>query len=117
MMTFTERVEAFVALVPAGRVVTYGDVSEALAAGTAQGVGTVMARSKGSLPWWRVVRADGGLEPSLARRAAGHWDDEGIRHADGRCDIVRHRLGVDEVLALLRRAGDEVAGWGNGTAP
>lgn len=61
---FTERVRAVVASIPAGEVLTYGEVAvEAGRPGAARAVGRIMASSGGSLPWWRVVAADGRLVP------------------------------------------------------
>lgn len=45
-----------------GEVVSYGDVAErAGRPGAARAAGSVLARSMGSLPWWRVVYSDGRL--------------------------------------------------------
>lgn len=50
-------------LVPAGRVVTYGDIAEYLGGGGPRQVGTVLATWGGAVAWWRVVRADGSPPP------------------------------------------------------
>lgn len=54
--------------VPRGRVTTYGAIAEVvgtiLGGGGPRQVGSVMAAHGGSVPWWRVVRADGSLPPS-----------------------------------------------------
>ena len=54
--------------VPRGRVTTYGAIAEVVGAilggGGPRQVGSVMAAHGGSVPWWRVVRADGSLPPS-----------------------------------------------------
>ena len=63
--------------IPPGRVMTYGGVAAELGSLGARAVGRVMATEGSSVPWWRVVRADGrpaqGLEAdALARlRAEG----------------------------------------------
>ncbi|MEM8902223.1 MAG: MGMT family protein [Actinomycetota bacterium] len=45
-----------------GEVVSYGDVAErAGRPGAARAAGAVLARSMGTVPWWRVVYADGRL--------------------------------------------------------
>lgn len=59
--------------IPNGTVMTYGEVAlEAGYPGAARAVGTLLARSGGALPWWRVVNASGRLapdhEPDHARR-------------------------------------------------
>ena len=48
-----------VALIPRGKVMTYGDVAEYLGQGSPRTVGTVMARYGGEVPWQRVVPATG----------------------------------------------------------
>ncbi|WSF69339.1 MGMT family protein [Streptomyces decoyicus] len=89
-----ERVLAVAELIPAGRVMTYGDVAEWLAGeaqdeglpardgggrgvGGPRQVGRVMALYGGAVPWWRVVRADGQLLPGQELRALAHYRDEG----------------------------------------
>ena len=53
--------------IPAGRVLTYGDVAEYLGTGSGRTVGTVLSRFGGEVPWWRVVQASGRpAEPHLA---------------------------------------------------
>lgn len=67
--------------VPPGRATTYGLLAEAARARTGRGsarqVGTVMAREGGTVPWWRVVRADGTLPEHLTARAVAHYRNEG----------------------------------------
>ncbi len=60
---YVERVLETVAEIPAGRVVTYGQLARLLGSGGARTVGTVLARYGSDVPWWRVVRA-GGHPPS-----------------------------------------------------
>jgi alkylated DNA nucleotide flippase Atl1 len=61
--------------IPAGRVMTYGDVADYLGTGTGRTVGTVMSRHGHEVPWWRVVQASGRpaephLQEALAKLAA-----------------------------------------------
>src|SRR5690606_24158018 len=51
---YAERVLEFVRTIPAGKVMTYGDVAEYLGAGSARSVGAVMATWGADAPWWRV---------------------------------------------------------------
>lgn len=66
-----------VAQIPAGQVMTYGDVAGALGSRAARRVGTIMKESGGTVPWWRVVRADSQPPTGLAHAALQHYLDEG----------------------------------------
>ena len=59
-----ERVLCAVECVPAGRVVSYGDIAE-LVGTSARRVGAVMASAGPGVPWWRVVNAAGRLPAHL----------------------------------------------------
>lgn len=78
--------------VPAGRVTTYGAIADAVSdrfGGGPRQVGAVMARDGGAVPWWRVVRADGSLPPSLAAEARRRHRAEGTPlRPSGRVDMV-----------------------------
>jgi methylated-DNA-protein-cysteine methyltransferase related protein len=53
-------------------------------------VGRVMSTYGGSVPWWRVVRADGSLPPSHDEEARAHYLEEGTPfRAPGRVDMPR----------------------------
>ena len=66
MRSLRDAVHAIVAAIPAGQVMTYGEIAaEAGFAGAARAVGGIMASADGELPWWRVVAADGRLVPGL----------------------------------------------------
>lgn len=58
---YVERVLVMVERIPPGRVMSYGDIAEAVGVGGPRQVGRVMSLEGGAVPWWRVVRADGGL--------------------------------------------------------
>ncbi|WP_316526427.1 MGMT family protein [Kitasatospora brasiliensis] len=73
---FAELVLDLVERIPPGRVMTYGDVAEYLDQGGPRQVGRVMALYGGSVPWWRVVRADGRLLPGHEQRALAHYGEE-----------------------------------------
>jgi alkylated DNA nucleotide flippase Atl1 len=66
-VSFDERVMGVVGRIPAGRVMSYGDVAEYLGAGGPRQVGAAMAASDGTVPWWRVIRADGSPPPGKER--------------------------------------------------
>ncbi|MFD4031752.1 MGMT family protein [Streptomyces sp. NPDC058637] len=74
---YAERVLDVADLIPAGRVMTYGDVAEWLGDGGPRQVGRVMALYGSAVPWWRVVRADGALLPGHELRALDHYRAEG----------------------------------------
>ncbi|MFZ6003810.1 MAG: MGMT family protein [Actinomycetota bacterium] len=58
------RFQAVVADLAEGEVISYGEVARrAGRPGAARAVGAFLAEHGGSLPWWRVVRADGSLAP------------------------------------------------------
>ncbi len=72
-------------LIPASRVMTYGDIAEYLGEGGPRQVGRVMALFGGAVPWWRVVRADGRLLAGHERSALERYQREGtpLRRAAG----------------------------------
>jgi methylated-DNA-protein-cysteine methyltransferase-like protein len=83
---FRERVEAFVALIPRGRVMTYGQLA-ALAgnARAARIVGGIAHFGDPNLPWQRVVNKQGGLASGYPGGRAGHkqvLEAEGVSVSD-----------------------------------
>lgn len=92
---YAERVLEAAERIPPGRVMTYGDIAEWLDEGGPRQVGRVMALYGGAVPWWRVVRADGGLLPGSERRALEHYRVEGTPLRDSsagpRLDMRRAR--------------------------
>jgi alkylated DNA nucleotide flippase Atl1 len=73
---FVDAVLEMAALIPAGRVLSYGDVAELLGSGGARQVGRVMSLHGGAVAWWRVIRADGTLPNELMGRAVGRYQRE-----------------------------------------
>jgi alkylated DNA nucleotide flippase Atl1 len=89
---YVEQVLSIVEQIPPGRVTTYGLIAEALFESLGKGgprqVGAVMATYGGSVPWWRVVRADGSLPDSHGPEAHQEYLAEGTpRRASGAVDI------------------------------
>jgi alkylated DNA nucleotide flippase Atl1 len=74
---FTSAVLDVVDSIPAGRVMTYGDVAAVLGSRAARGVGRVMAQHGDHVPWWRVVLASGRAAHGLEQRALSHFRSEG----------------------------------------
>jgi len=89
---FAESVLDLVQQIPAGKVLSYGDVARLLSGGGARAVGTVMARFGAGVPWHRVVRADGSLP-------AGHELEALALHR-----VERTPLGLDGQRIDMTRA-------------
>jgi methylated-DNA-protein-cysteine methyltransferase related protein len=82
--SFQEAVKAVIRDLKRGEVVTYGEVARR--AGyprAARAVGNILATNLG-LPWWRVVRANGGLAAHSREEQARRLRREGITIRDGR---------------------------------
>ena len=99
---YRERVFEIVRRIPSGRVMTYGQLAEILGEGyTARTVGFVMHSADDSVPWQRVINAQGAcstgrvvLPPDLQQRML---EDEGVSFdARGRCDLARYRWTPEE---------------------
>lgn len=90
---YAARVLDVVDQVPAGQVVTYGDVAEYLGDGGPRQVGAVMSRHGNAVAWWRVLRADGSPPPGLEREALAQYRAEGtpLRPSGQRVDLARAR--------------------------
>jgi alkylated DNA nucleotide flippase Atl1 len=86
---YVEAVLSLVETVPPGRVTTYGALADAVGSRGPRSVGRVMSTYGGSVPWWRVVRADGSLPPSHGEEARAHYLEEGTPfRASGRVDLA-----------------------------
>jgi alkylated DNA nucleotide flippase Atl1 len=84
---FTARVLDVVQAIPAGMVMSYGDIAEYLGTGGPRQVGRVMAVWGDGVPWWRVVHANGSLLAGHERAALARYRAEGTplrQGADGR---------------------------------
>lgn len=81
--------------IPAGRVMSYGDIAEYLGQGGPRQVGKVLSTYGGAVPWWRVIHADGSPAPGHDEAALPHYMAEGtpLRSARPpvRVDISRAR--------------------------
>ena len=86
---YAEAVLAAVDQVPAGRVVTYGDIAEYVGAGGPRQVGHVLALHGGSVTWWRVIRADGRPAAGLEAEALARLRVEGAPMRGERVDLAR----------------------------
>ena len=73
---FASRVLDVVDAIPAGRVMSYGDIAEYLGEGGPRQVGRVMALWGGGVSWWRVIHADGTPPPGHERAALARYRKE-----------------------------------------
>jgi alkylated DNA nucleotide flippase Atl1 len=90
---YVEAVLAVVESIPAGRVMSYGDVAEYVGSGGPRQVGRVMSEYGGGVPWWRVLRTDGSLPPSHDGEGRDRLRAEGtpMRPGGDRIDMRRAR--------------------------
>ena len=80
---FDQRVYAVVALIPSGRLATYGQVADWMAAyGCARQVGWALRRLDfpSEIPWQRVVNARGRISMSLSREGSDWMQRELLFH-------------------------------------
>ncbi|GAA1495671.1 MGMT family protein [Paeniglutamicibacter kerguelensis] len=108
-LDYDEAVLEVAALIPPGKVLSYGDIAELLGSGGPRQVGKAMSRSGSAVCWWRVLRADGSLPADLQARAEVQWVAEGtpqrgsgvlMKAARWEPGESEHRR-IDEVAALL----------------
>src|SRR5215467_8649119 len=100
---FAERVLGVAERIPAGQVMSYGDIAEYLGEAGPRQVGRVMSQWGGGVAWWRVIHADGSFLAGHEREALARYLEEGTPLRRGRDGTI---TGVD-----MRRArwlsGDE----------
>ncbi|MFZ2504307.1 MAG: MGMT family protein [Nocardioides sp.] len=105
-----EQVLLLVDLIPAGRVVSYGDIADLLTESfrptSARQVGAVMSREGSGVAWWRVTNAAGALPDHLIDEARARWADEGVGWKPGRrgCRIQAHRADLPALAAAYDAA-------------
>ena len=99
---YRNRVFQIVRRIPAGRVMTYGQLAEILGEGyTARTVGFVMHTAEDDDPWHRVINSQGAcstgrviLPPDKQQRML---EAEGVHFdARGRCDLGKYRWTPEE---------------------
>lgn len=105
---YNERVFEIVRRIPAGHVMTYGQLAEILGEGyTARTVGFVMNKADESVPWHRVINAQGACSTGRVllpmNKQQRLLEAEGVEfNARERCDLGRYRWTPEEA-----RDGDE----------
>jgi len=109
---YRERVYEIVRRIPAGRVMTYGQIAELLGEGyTARTVGFVMhAADEERDPWHRVINAQGACSTGKVLlpqdKQQRMLEAEGVAFNErGRCDLGRYRWTPEE-FADARDGGD-----------
>ena len=99
---YSERVFEIVRRIPAGRVMTYGQLAEILGEGyTARTVGFVMNKADESVPWHRVINAQGACSTGRVllpmNKQQRLLEAEGVEfNARERCDLGRYRWTPEE---------------------
>ncbi len=88
---YAAEVLAIVDRIPRGYVMTYGDVAEYVGARSARTVGQVLAADDGSVPWHRVLRADGSLAEHLYTEQRQRLLSEGVRFNGKRVQLANYR--------------------------
>ena len=95
-------------LVPAGLVVSYGDIAALFDASPRQVGRYLSGCTDPGVPWWRVTNAAGRLPSQLAGEAASRWREEGTpSRADG-SGVLMVRARAD--LPALADAAEAVLG-------
>jgi len=87
----TEQILDCVAHIPRGYVMTYGDVAEFVGTRAARNVGRIMAESGGSVPWFRVVRADGSCAEQIRAEQLRLLRADGVPLRGDRVDLATAR--------------------------
>jgi methylated-DNA-protein-cysteine methyltransferase-like protein len=89
--TLPQRILACVESIPPGRVMTYGDVAEYVGTRAVRMVGRVLSQDGATVPWHRVLRADGTCAEHLYGEQRQRLRSEGVRFTGHRVDLAAHR--------------------------
>lgn len=98
--TFRERVQALVAMIPPGRVMTYGHIAAMCGSPrAARIVGGIAHWGDPDIPWQRVVKKNGALAEGYPGGIAGHervLTEEGITfNSQGHVNMKEHQWQSD----------------------
>jgi alkylated DNA nucleotide flippase Atl1 len=81
----------FVERIPPGRVLTYGDIAEYVGARSPRMIGTVLSHDGGTVPWHRVLRADGTPAAHLRDEQRQRLLSEGVLFNGDKVDLAKYR--------------------------
>lgn len=100
---YRERVFRIVRMIPAGKVMTYGQIAEILGEGyTPRTVGFVMHSSNDRTPWHRVINAQGGC--STRGLVLPHDKQQRMLEAEGISFDKRGRCNLQEYIWIPKPA-------------
>ncbi len=85
MSELSDRVAHTVMSIPAGRVMTYGDIAHEVHSG-ARAVARAVHGGGHDIPWWRVVNAEGRPYPGAAHDARARFEAEATPLHDSSAD-------------------------------
>jgi methylated-DNA-protein-cysteine methyltransferase-like protein len=90
---YVEEVLALIERIPAGRVMSYGAIADALAdasgRNSARLVGNILARHGGGVPWHRVVNSSGRSAPGHEQEARRRLLEDGVPLRGDHVDMRR----------------------------
>jgi methylated-DNA-protein-cysteine methyltransferase-like protein len=116
---YRARVFEIVRRIPAGRVMTYGQLADLLGEGyTARTVGFVMHTADDSDPWHRVINAQGACSTGKVLlpqdKQQRMLEAEGVVFNErGRCDLGRYRWTPEEFAAADDAADQQPSLFGD----
>jgi len=91
------RVYDVIDAIPAGSVMTYGDVAEAAGLNSARIVGRILSQGDEPVPWHRVVRSDGTCARHLQDEQLSRLRAEGVPIRRMRIVLAQARLDPGEL--------------------
>ena len=80
-----------VGAIPAGRVMSYGDIARCVGLSSPRQVGQIMSRHGQHVPWHRVVMADGSPAPHKPVEHLARLRRDGAPLVRSRVDMARAR--------------------------
>lgn len=90
-LSLARRILDCVESIPAGKVMSYGDVAEFVGSRAARNVGRVLAADGGTVTWHRVLRADGSCAEHLRAEQLARLAAEGVPIRGQRVDMAAAR--------------------------